>query len=837
MKHKRVKQFLAFSMAIVLALPLNVNAFSYEQEPKSMPLEANEQVQISFEEEYAQINEPLHVRVSGIDLKECSFIWKVDQSVVGYNDTYTPTTEDLEKTISVTVETWGGESYTTSIYFSKLPVVYIDTNDVPIVDKENYVSGTMYIQGNERLNNETTTLYDGNLEIRGRGNSSWEAPKKPYRIKLDKKADLFGMGANKHWTLLANYYDSSQIRNKLSYDFSGELGLTYMSSESVVLFMNGSYQGVYQLCEHIRVGKERIDITDWEGLAEDIADAISNTEKDVDGKELEEYLIEHMEWASTGKVTFAGVTYSLDAYGIELPEIDGGYLMEMDKNLDEVSSFWSSNNQPLMFKAPEYVKTNTEMMSYIKGYVDAFEDAIDTKNGYTVHNGKECHYSELYDIDSLAQYFLVTELFFNVDGMKKSTYLYKDNNDTMKMGPIWDMDWCAGGPIASSTPITKWQTLLYDDEIANEQWYRFLMKDPYFAYKVKNLYDEYRDDIENFISEGGRIDANAQYLKEAALKNDKKWNYGKGFVKDIAELKVWMEERISWLDAQMENLDTLLASWGKYDSTQKDETIISYENVSSSAKSVSVTVNTKSQNPLTVYVNGIKYGEVLPDNGTAEITIPCEEETAFVMTTTEMKGKTYHTFDCVEIENSDVTPPIEQDNPFKDVDKDAYYYDAVLWAVEDQITTGLEKELFGPNETCTRGQIVTFLWRMAGCPENDKDVVCPFVDVAGDAYYYDAVLWAVEKGITKGYTEDTFAPEMTCARGEIVTFLWRYADSPDVETREHPFKDVEENHYYYEAMLWAVEQSITSGYTAVEFAPFHTVTRGETVTFMYRYQE
>ena len=108
-----------------------------------------------------------------------------------------------------------------------------------------------------------SSLYDGELEIRGRGNSSWEAPKKPYRVKLGSKADIFRIGANKHWTLLANYYDPSLSRNKLSYDFSGELGLVSMDSENVILIMNGEYQGVYQLCEHIRIDKTRINITDW----------------------------------------------------------------------------------------------------------------------------------------------------------------------------------------------------------------------------------------------------------------------------------------------------------------------------------------------------------------------------------------------------------------------------------------------------------------------------------------------------------------------------------------------------------------------------------------------
>lgn len=183
------------------------------------------------------------------------------------------------------------------------------------------------------------------------------------------------------------------------------------------------------------------------------------------------------------------------------------------------------------------------------------------------------------------------------------------------------------------------------------------------------------------------------------------------------------------------------------------------------------------------------------------------------------------------------TPGQTVKNPFVDVMEDTYYYESVLWAIDNKITAGLTWELFGPETACTRAQIVTFLWRMEGSPKTDESVVCTFNDVSEDAYYYDAILWAVEKGIAKGYTEELFAPEVTCARAEIVSFLWRHAGSPEATTQEHIFEDVEQVHYYYEAMLWAVEHGITSGYTETTFAPFNTITRGETVTFLYRYNK
>lgn len=175
------------------------------------------------------------------------------------------------------------------------------------------------------------------------------------------------------------------------------------------------------------------------------------------------------------------------------------------------------------------------------------------------------------------------------------------------------------------------------------------------------------------------------------------------------------------------------------------------------------------------------------------------------------------------------------DNPFTDVKKGTYYYDAVLWAVEKKITSGTSATTFSPNNPCTRGQIVTFLWRAAGSPKPTSSIN-PFADVKEGAYYYDAVLWAMEKGITSGTSATTFSPDTACTRGQTVTFLWRAAGSPKATSSNNPFADVQTGAYYYGAVLWAVEKGITSGTSATTFAPGTTVTRGQTVTFLYRNQ-
>lgn len=172
-------------------------------------------------------------------------------------------------------------------------------------------------------------------------------------------------------------------------------------------------------------------------------------------------------------------------------------------------------------------------------------------------------------------------------------------------------------------------------------------------------------------------------------------------------------------------------------------------------------------------------------------------------------------------------------NPFKDVKKSAFYYDAVLWAVEQNITSGVSKTEFGPNAACTRGQTVTFLWRAAGCP-NPTTQTNPFKDVKKSDFYYKAVLWAVENNVTAGTSKNTFGPNDACTRGQIVTFMWRSQGAQKVNA-SNPFKDVKKKDFYYNAVLWAVKNNITAGVSKDAFAPGDTCTRGQIVTFLYRY--
>ena len=173
-----------------------------------------------------------------------------------------------------------------------------------------------------------------------------------------------------------------------------------------------------------------------------------------------------------------------------------------------------------------------------------------------------------------------------------------------------------------------------------------------------------------------------------------------------------------------------------------------------------------------------------------------------------------------------------QTGVFVDVATGSYYEDAVDWAVENGITKGTDDTHFSPDGICTRAQAVTFLWRTAGSPAS-KTSTMPFTDVPVGSYYYDAVLWAVENGITKGTSDTTFSPNMTCSRAQIVTFLWRSEKSPAAGTA-NPFADVKSTAYYADAVLWAVKENITKGTTSTTFSPDADCTRAQIVTFLWR---
>ncbi|MBR3767424.1 MAG: CotH kinase family protein [Clostridia bacterium] len=323
--------------------------------------------------------------------------------------------------------TCGAESYKVIVMTAdNSGTIYINTEsgnmDAVHNDKSYKEPGEILI-----LDENGEVQYDGVLDyIKGRGNSTWTHPKKPYNIKLDKKTDLFGLGKDKSWCLLSNHSDSSLIKNRVVFDLARNLGVDFTTdSYNVNLYLNGEYAGLYLMTEKVDIGENRVDIFDLEGKTEEVND-----------KDLEDYPLGGKQNSSAK----SNIKYA------EIPNnpsnITGGYLLETEKTnryKNEVSGFVTDRGQAIVVKNPEYA--SKAQVEYISSFYQDFEDALYSGTGY---NGKGKHYSYYMDMDSLARVYLLLEFTSNFDGCSSSFFLYKDVDGKLKAGPAWDYDLSLG---------------------------------------------------------------------------------------------------------------------------------------------------------------------------------------------------------------------------------------------------------------------------------------------------------------------------------------------------------------------------------------------------------
>ncbi len=326
--------------------------------------------------------------------------------------------------------TCGAASYTLTVCISAgIPAVFITTEsgslDYLHKNKDNKEPGDIrvYEDGKKTLDSELK-------QIKGRGNSTWYYPKKPYNIKFDKKTDMFGMGKAKKWTLLANYFDYSLIHNVFGWEFARAFGLPYTSEyKHVDLYINGDYLGNYVICESVEIGENRVDIADLEKANEK-----ANPDTDLDT----------LPRGGTGKNnTVQPYTAKSSRKWIEIPkspaDITGGYLLEYEygsRYNDELCGFVTKNGQPVVIKSPELA--SKAEVTYIADYLDAGTEALYSETGY---NAAGKHYSEYFDVDSLVNMYLLQELSMNFDAAFSSFYAFKPaGNSKIVFGPIWDMD-------------------------------------------------------------------------------------------------------------------------------------------------------------------------------------------------------------------------------------------------------------------------------------------------------------------------------------------------------------------------------------------------------------
>lgn len=431
---------------------------------------------------------------------------------------YTPTAADYGHWLRFTVSDGGAALLTRELYFSKLPVCYITTDDgsFPSAQKEKH-DGWLRIQGND----EFKEPYNGRATVNVRGNTSAGYAKKPYKLKLDKKASPFGLGSSKskHWVLLANMPDMSNMRNKLAYDFAASIGVLAMESTWVDVVVNGRFDGLYQFCEHIRIADDRVNVFDWEGYAEDNGHAA-----------------EDLSWIDPATV-----------------DVNGGWVFEFSTEMDEVSRFTVTSGRlemKTMVNAPEYLKTNKSMYDASRSWLQNYFDACTSP---TRRSKEGLHYSAYCDVDSMVGYFLVQELFGNQDAGAKSRYAYKDIGRKLFWGPVWDFDHAAGTTNMQQSSPERWHA-------AQGSMYCEWLSDYRFARRARARYLAVRGRYAALAADGGLIDGYSAYLCESAAANDARWPQARTFAQDVAVLKDFIIRHCAWLDAQFATVPTLMES-------------------------------------------------------------------------------------------------------------------------------------------------------------------------------------------------------------------------------------------------------------------------------------
>ena len=476
------------------------------------------------------------------DVKQCYFdnSYKLKDfqiQDISYDDRKTLDEIELNQ-IYETTFTMKGAEQTIRMEFvqsAKLPTIYIDT-----------ASGTMDNIHKEKGNQESGDIcilmpdgqlsFDGQLElIRARGNNTWFNDKKPYHIKLTKKADLFDMGEAKTWVLLAGAADGSVIRNKLVFDMAKDLGIKYaQDSQFVDLYLNGEYAGNYLLTEKIQINENRIAISDLGKATEEINGGEENLKKATP------YLSE-----DENRWGFTDVRNPLD--------ITGSYLMERDNYFEEEpSAFRLQSGEKFSLASPSYA--TKEEIDYIADTMQHIENAILAEDGIDPETGKD--YKELIDFDGLVYKYLFDEVTKCDDGWRGSNYFYKqpDSIDSkVYCGPIWDYDLSLGNApewfVGDEKPEGVIQTRL-------STWYAALWEKEEFRVAVIDTYNEiFKPYMLSMIADGGKIDQNVEVVQQSANVNLLRWQWKKEISLDlptyedqITFLKYFIQKRLEYLD-------------------------------------------------------------------------------------------------------------------------------------------------------------------------------------------------------------------------------------------------------------------------------------------------
>jgi len=411
------------------------------------------------------------------------------------------TVNDFTKLLkySAVAEDGSKKTYVVKFTDNGIASLYINTNGVAITSKETYVTGSLKL-----VSNFTEVVYEGKTEIKGRGNSTWyDLPKKPYRIKLDKKASLLGMAESKNWVLLANYADKTLMRNELAFMLSRSMERAFTpNSRYVEVYLNGSFVGNYQLTEQIKEGKGLVDI-----------------EEQPDGT-------------------------------TALPNLSGGYLIEQDLfAYGEPVNFYTKKDMPFVIKYPDEDKITPEQKDYIHNHFQKFEDALYADNFADPVNG----YRKYFDVNSYVDFYIINEVIGNPDAFR-STYMFKKrNDDKIYVGPIWDFDKAANNDERLGNQVNG---LMMNSAFEPRQWFKRLMEDPSFRERIKTRWNEVEPKIRLLPDLADQL---ARKLEVSQVRNFTKWDILKiksylelqvsgSYDGEVSYLKNFLSTHINWLD-------------------------------------------------------------------------------------------------------------------------------------------------------------------------------------------------------------------------------------------------------------------------------------------------
>ena len=319
-------------------------------------------------------------------------------------------------------------TYTVTLDISGLPVMFLDTPDSAVVkNKVDWVENANIVI----YQNNGVRTYVGSGSIRGRGNTTWSYPKKPYTLKLDKKAKMLDMPSDTRWVLLANWMDRTLLRNAVAFEIARQTSLAWTPrGEFVELVVNGRHVGNYYLCEKIKADKNRVNI------------------------------------------------HKLKSTDTHPDSITGGYLLEIDQNYDRQYKFRSQRmNLPYMFHEPDDNVLTQQQFDYVRGYVDALEQSLSDNQTLAARE-----YTKMMDVQSFIDWWIANELAMNGEpSTQKSSYVYKDRGGLLTAGPVWDFDYYTFVPEFQTRFLNKWSL-----------YYERLFKDPVFVAQVKARWTELR---------------------------------------------------------------------------------------------------------------------------------------------------------------------------------------------------------------------------------------------------------------------------------------------------------------------------------------------------------